>query len=278
MLNLGCGTVFHPAWENIDLAPSDPKVRRMDVIGGLPYSDNSFDIVYASHVLEHLPPHVVEAFLQEIRRVLSVGGIIRLVVPDLESIARAYLQALDDVRKGVPKAKLRHRWMTIEMLDQVSRQYPDGGEMVRFLLRNGEAGFAVAEERLGSELSGNANADDFPSKKQWILQAARDPLFSSEHIFKRRSGFSAYQIGHYRLSGEAHLWMYDAVSLGDLLEESGFTDVHACHPLQSAYEGFQSYNLDTSSDGVARKPDSLYMEGRKRAGEQPEILNTAPVS
>jgi hypothetical protein len=51
--------------------------------------------VYASHVLEHLPLNDFYIALENTKRILRPGGVFRLVVPDLESIAREYLHRLD---------------------------------------------------------------------------------------------------------------------------------------------------------------------------------------
>jgi predicted SAM-dependent methyltransferase len=51
--------------------------------------------VYYSHLLEHFPKHEAQGFTQECYRVLKPRGIIRVAVPDLERIARMYLQALE---------------------------------------------------------------------------------------------------------------------------------------------------------------------------------------
>jgi predicted SAM-dependent methyltransferase len=263
MLNIGCGSVFHPDWENIDIVPYDETVHQVDAAKELPYQSGAFDLVYASHVLEHIAPHQLGDFLGEIRRVLAPDGIVRLVVPDLEQIAKAYLQALQKARSGSDSAKLKHRWMTIELVDQLARQYPDGGEMTRFLLRHGDAGFRVAEERLGYEISEAPMPDGAQSKKQWILAAASDHLFSDKELFKRRAAMTKQQIGEFRRSGEVHLWMYDAVSLGELLAEHGFGQPAVCGADESGCPRFGSYELDTLPDGNARKPDSLYMEARK---------------
>lgn len=260
MLNIGCGSVFHPDWENIDIVPFDERVRQVDAAKGLPYQSGVFDFVYASHVLEHIAPHQVGDFLGEIRRVLAEDAIVRLVVPDLEQIAKIYLQALQDARSGSLEAKLKHRWMTVEMVDQMARQYPDGGEMIRFLLRHGEEGFRVAEERLGYEISNAPMPDGKKTKKQWITAAASDPLFSDEQIFQRRTAMTKEQIGEFRSRGQVHLWMYDAVSLGALLEEHGFRQPAVFRANESGFMRFGTYELDTLPNGRARKPDSLYME------------------
>lgn len=265
MLNVGCGSVFHPDWENIDVVPFNESVRQVDATKGLPYPSGAFDFVYASHVLEHIAPHQVGDFLGEIRRVLAENAIVRLVVPDLEQIAKTYLQALQDAKSGSVAAKLKHRWMTVELVDQIARQYPDGGEMIRFLLRHGEEGFRVAEQRLGYEISNAPMPHGKQSKKQWLTAAASDPLFSDEHLFQRRAAMTKEQIGEFRCGGEVHLWMYDSVSLGALLEEHGFRQPAVCGADESEFPRFRSYELDTLPDGSARKPDSLYIEARKTA-------------
>ena len=100
MLNIGCGKHFHPAWENIDVYPVSTQVKAWNLRKGLPYPDNSFDVCYHSHVLEHLKPHNGECFIKECLRVLKPDGILRIAVPDLEAIVRGYLRTLEEVEAG----------------------------------------------------------------------------------------------------------------------------------------------------------------------------------
>ena len=51
---------------------------------GIPFSDESVDYLYSSHLLEHLTREDAKTLLQEARRVLKKGGVIRTCVPDLE--------------------------------------------------------------------------------------------------------------------------------------------------------------------------------------------------
>src|SRR5262245_1221859 len=90
-LNIGCGARFHPAWINLDLAPQHPSILQHDVTLPLPFPAEGFDAVYHAHVLEHLPRERARFCLSECARVLRPGGILRVVVPDLEQIARLYL-------------------------------------------------------------------------------------------------------------------------------------------------------------------------------------------
>ena len=101
-LNLGCGTTYHRRWVNMDLLPSAPEVIKHDLYDPLPFSDGTFEIVYNSHVLEHLHRGHVQDFLLECRRVLQPEGIIRVVVPDLEQLAKSYLARLEGALAGDP--------------------------------------------------------------------------------------------------------------------------------------------------------------------------------
>ena len=65
--------------------------RVHDLTKGIPHPNDSVDVVYSSHMLEHLPPQQADSLLSEVYRVLKPGGTLRLVVPDLASAVRAYL-------------------------------------------------------------------------------------------------------------------------------------------------------------------------------------------
>jgi ubiquinone/menaquinone biosynthesis C-methylase UbiE len=67
-----------------------------DLRHGIPFATESVDVVYHSHLIEHIDFEHVNQFLQEIRRVLKIGGIQRLVIPDLE---HHIFRIQDDIRK-----------------------------------------------------------------------------------------------------------------------------------------------------------------------------------
>jgi SAM-dependent methyltransferase len=62
-----------------------------DVVKGLPCRDNSVDLLYASHVLEHLPLKEFRVALKECRRILKNGGVFRAVVPNLKYCIDQYI-------------------------------------------------------------------------------------------------------------------------------------------------------------------------------------------
>jgi len=72
----------------------DDSIIIHDLRRGIPFDDASVDVVYHSHLLEHIDRSAAPQFLREIRRVLKPGGIHRIVVPDMEKLCRRYLEHL----------------------------------------------------------------------------------------------------------------------------------------------------------------------------------------
>jgi SAM-dependent methyltransferase len=67
-------------------------VRWADVTNRIPEPDASVQVVYSSHMLEHLTPEGGARFLREAMRVLRPGGVLRLAVPDLRYFVDNYLR------------------------------------------------------------------------------------------------------------------------------------------------------------------------------------------
>jgi SAM-dependent methyltransferase len=81
-LHLGCNRRdFGSEWIHID-GGDFPHLHSHDITN-IPFVDNTFDIIYASHVLEYFDRDEVIEVLKEWRRVLKHGGILRLAVPDM---------------------------------------------------------------------------------------------------------------------------------------------------------------------------------------------------
>ncbi|MGH8221108.1 MAG: class I SAM-dependent methyltransferase [Steroidobacteraceae bacterium] len=88
-LHIGCGRGHIPGWINIDVAPAP---LSMNVLGGLPFRDGGARYAFVSHFLEHLFfPADVRPFLADVHRVLEPGGVLRIVVPDVEQCIEAYM-------------------------------------------------------------------------------------------------------------------------------------------------------------------------------------------
>ena len=71
-LNLGCGITPIQGWVNADLY-NNPDVR-FDMRESWPLENNSFDTIYAGHVLEHFTGEEIFHIFWEAGRVLRPGG------------------------------------------------------------------------------------------------------------------------------------------------------------------------------------------------------------
>jgi predicted SAM-dependent methyltransferase len=252
LLNLGCGQHYHSAWVNVDFRATGPGVMAHELQRGIPFAAESFDAVYHSHLLEHFPKRRAPAFVRECFRVLKPEGILRVVVPDLEQIARLYLALLDKALRGDPEAQQRYDWIMLEMLDQMVRTR-SGGDMRAYWKQNPMPAEAFVIERYGSQVLNALSTLRDPSRPQPNLEEGTAPIDEPD----------ATQVGRFRLSGEVHQWMYDRYSLGALLQVAGFRDGRVCRADESDIPDFNAYLLDIEADGSVRKPDSLFMEARK---------------
>ncbi|WP_454021044.1 class I SAM-dependent methyltransferase [Azospirillum sp. Marseille-Q6669] len=248
LLNVGCGGHFDPRWVNMDVAAHDYGVLIHDAATGLPFPDQRFDGVYHSHVLEHLDRDEAPGFLRECYRVLKPGGVLRVVVPDLEQIARLYVETAAAAAAGDVGAVERYEWIVLELLDQLVRHEP-GGAMGRCLSRRPVPAEAFIVDRIGKEAL-------LPTRR-----TEPAPWWAPGHPTPRPR--SADAVGRFRLSGEVHRWMYDRYSLSRLLQRIGFRDVQVRTATDSGLPAFVDAGLDAGPDGGPRKPDSLFVEGVK---------------
>jgi predicted SAM-dependent methyltransferase len=79
---------FSNEWTTIGRSQKTPLDYTHDLDGNLPFFPDSFDVVFASHVLEHLRNPV--ATLRECYRVLKPGGACRMNVPDARFFIKNY--------------------------------------------------------------------------------------------------------------------------------------------------------------------------------------------
>lgn len=113
----GCGLCAPKEWKNFDASPTlrlqkipiignafkkisgipFPKnVLYGDIVKGLPLKKDSCDLLYCSHVLEHLSLLDFRISIQNSFSILKPGGIFRLVMPDLEQMAKSYIKGLEN--------------------------------------------------------------------------------------------------------------------------------------------------------------------------------------
>ena len=122
-VNVGCGQTPVPGWRNFDNSMSVRLAARPNltrVLRGLrvlnkrhlefidfikrnpiafaradclPLREGSVEVLYSSHMIEHLTREEASAFLNEVSRVLQDQGILRLAVPDLSRLVHVYAQS-----------------------------------------------------------------------------------------------------------------------------------------------------------------------------------------
>jgi predicted SAM-dependent methyltransferase len=88
-LHLGCGSKHIEGFVHIDIMQHE-HVDYVAKVDDLPFDDNSADLIYASHVLEHFGRNEFQAVLKEWYRVLKPNGILRVAVPDFQAVAELY--------------------------------------------------------------------------------------------------------------------------------------------------------------------------------------------
>lgn len=89
-IHLGCGKRRLQGFVHVD---PDEK-NKPDHIGMaecIPFDNDSADLLYFCHGLEHIKKEKVQGVITEFRRVLKPGGTLRLSLPDFAIIADLYL-------------------------------------------------------------------------------------------------------------------------------------------------------------------------------------------
>ena len=66
------------------------KIRYLDIRKKLQFPNESISVIYSSHVLEHLTKQQFLFFIGESYRVLKIGGILRIALPDLKIFIDRY--------------------------------------------------------------------------------------------------------------------------------------------------------------------------------------------
>jgi predicted SAM-dependent methyltransferase len=270
-LNLGCGKRFHKDWVNLDFVSNNPLVKSHNLLNGIPFENNSFDVVYHSHVLEHFNKADGEKFITDCYRVLKPGGVIRIAVPDLEHIVRQYLNKLEESMEGNVQSQHDYNWIMLELYDQTVRN-SSGGEMAKYLFQEQIPNEKYVFERIGCEAK-DLREQYFNAKKKSpsIPNFKASPLrFLSFSYYLNKFKKSehkeenlALQIGNFRLGGEIHQWMYDRYSLKHLCNKVGFKKFMVVDAFTSNISDWSKYmSLDVEHDKV-RKPDSIFIEAIK---------------
>lgn len=245
-----------------------------DLTKPLPYEDNSVAACYTSHVLGHFEDEVAEAFLKEQFRVLQPGGVVRFTVPDLQKFIQEYCALIGPLSEGDLTRANDYEWNQIELYDGVNRS-DYGGKMFQYLSRKPVPNRDYVIARIGEE--GQALMDTPPPKSELVktrVRISHIPFYATKvrlrltrymvALMAGKKAARAFKQASFRMfSGEVQHRVYDQYSLARDLSAIGFTSIRKFSAHESNISGFSRFNFDTDTDGVERKPESLYMEAFK---------------
>ena len=89
-INMGCGwRDFGNSWIHIDSGDYN-HLDYKSITDLKQFTDNSIDLIYASHVVEYFDREEVIPLLREWKRVLKPCGVLRIAVPDFKQISALY--------------------------------------------------------------------------------------------------------------------------------------------------------------------------------------------
>lgn len=277
-VNLACGPIFIDSqeWVNFDFfAPQG--VHKADLLKKLPLPDNSAQVVYLSHFLEHIPKMNVDRFIRECFRILAPNGTIRLVLPDLENMAQTYLKLRNEENHS------QANFLVMEIIDQCVRKKPGGelGEYYQKIKANvkleknvsSENSFMVnfIKNRTGEDLNVlehqkvSINKIE-PQYFSGLLGRIRSKLLSAWIkllSFALPSSFRIQNMSFAKI-GELHHWLWDFYQLKEVLEKEGFISIKRQSANTSYILDFPFYPLDIDREGKPRKgEESMFIEAKK---------------
>ncbi len=98
--NVGAGGFYHPYWTNIDYLSDWYKDNNKLTEKGIHYDlfsldpisvkDETGEIIYSSHTIEHIKDEHAQHFFNEAFRILKKGGVIRITAPDIDLHYQAF--------------------------------------------------------------------------------------------------------------------------------------------------------------------------------------------
>lgn len=235
-LNIGAGATVFPGFVNLDVksdwyaehhaaAQSDDHgvtfVEYNMLTDALPYSAQSVDNIYLSHVVEHLSDQVVAHFLQDCARVLKPGAVMRVACPDAEFLA--HISAFEN-----------DFWYWRRDWFRVHAPQLDACDITQFdyLVRE------VATERVGE-----TRASDFPTD---CLSA--ENWYATLEKLTEGLTFNAETIGNH-----INFWTFD--KLARVASRAGFRQV-----IRSRYQGCLSQDMKGDKFDQTRPEMSLYVD------------------
>ena len=93
-LNVGASPIWQQqGWHTLDHKYRDnSETSILGDASNIPLKDKSCSVLFSSHMFEHIPHTKLEKIILEFNRVLDLGGVVRILTPNLKKIAKAYAE------------------------------------------------------------------------------------------------------------------------------------------------------------------------------------------
>lgn len=116
------------------------KIVQSDIFDYLENTENKFDVIYLSHVLEHIPKEKLNALLKGIKGRLNDGGVVIIVIPNCAAYFNAGVSRYADVthEMGFVDKSLKQLFIINGFKSSaisVDNYYGDTGIIITFLRR-----------------------------------------------------------------------------------------------------------------------------------------------
>ena len=122
-------------WITLDM--NDGCDLNWDLNYGIPFPDNSIDIIYSSHVLEHFYYEDIIQLLKDCIRALKVGGVFSVSVPNAKLFIDAYSRKDHSFWESLPLHYMPAWNQTSSLIDIVNYiAYMDGHHKYMFDNKN----------------------------------------------------------------------------------------------------------------------------------------------
>ncbi len=249
-------------------------------------SAGSYDFLYTAGKIERMSRPIAREFLSSCFNLLTDEGRIRLVIPDFEKQALAYLASVQALQQEPVSSRelLEYQWNRRLITHGLLRNSP--GEVHEFYdvdcLPPG-----YFPELAGSDLFARKESIEtarrerkqvgHPLVKESKPKSLRDTLSMIWNRVAPESAVRAYRslrralnlsldfyrIGRYRCSGGPEQGKLDFPFVENLLRECGFSGIQRRDAQASCIEGWPVFEFDTDVHGFERRPDLMYIEARK---------------
>ena len=237
-LNIGAGTFNHKYWTNVDYESEQYAKIQNDFVElnliekpRFPFDDNSIEIIYSSHTIEHIDDESVKNMLKESFRILKDDGILRITCPDAGLLLNSIKNKVDSFWNW------RHEWFTKRFDIK-----PSEIELEDFLVREISTArcrffenviYPLHPEQIKEKMN-DLDDDDF---LQWMVE---------KNSFNQNT--PQYHINY---------WTYEKII--KMCFEAGFTDVYRSGFGQSLSTPMKNTKIFDNTHPIM----SLYLEARK---------------